>query len=182
MKKIVIFFLFSILLLISCTDQEKDPCPVYIETEAKDYANYLIDITTLSPPTMKTINLYSKSKNPAAQLTPLDDVQLDYMITYWKRIDGGTVAPKPFRLNWTVVIPAGGNATLNDVPLMADEQLLELPFTQLLPENGGRDPETGNLIIVCRGETYFYGHTVQGCDLVAGPMYTTFEFYYGGAK
>ena len=183
MKKFIIFTLFSILLImVSCTDQEKDPCPVYIDPEAKDYANYAIDITSLVPPTMKTINLYSKKKNPSSTLSSLDDTKLDKMVTYWERIDGGTIAPKPFELHWTVLIPAGGQATLNNVPLMADEQLLEMPFTQLLPENGGRDPETGNMIIVCRAKTYFYCHTVQGCDIVAGPMYTTFEFYYGGAK
>lgn len=182
MKRIIIIALFSILLLVSCTDKEKDPCPVYIEPEAKEYENYLVDISQGVPPMIKTINLYSESKNPNATLSSLDDAKLDKMVTYWKRIDGGTIAPKPFTLNWTVVIPAGGNATLNNVPLMASEQLLEMPFIQLLPQNGGRDPETGNLVIICRGETYFYCHTVQGCDMIVGPMYTTFEFYYGGAK
>lgn len=182
MKKIIVFALFSILILISCTDTEKDRCPIFINPEAKDYANYLIDVAGSFVPTMKTINLYSKPKNPSAPLSNLSDAQLDKMVTYWKRIDGGTIAPKEFTLHWTVVIPAGGSATLNNVPLMANEQLLEMPFLQLFPENGGRDPETGNLVIVCQAETYFYCHTVQGCDIIAGPMYTTFEFYYGGAK
>lgn len=182
MKKIIIFAVFSIFLLASCTDKEKDPCPIFINPEAKDYENYLIDLTQGVVPTMKTINLYSEAKNPSASLSSLDDAQLDYMVTYWKREDGGTIAPKPFTLHWSIVIPAGGSATLNNVPLMASEQLLEMPFLQLLPENGGRDPETGNLVIVCRADTYFYCHTVQGCDIVAGPMHTTFEFYYGGAK
>lgn len=182
MKKIIILILFSILMLVSCTDKEKDPCPVFINPEAKDYANYLIDIAGGTPPTMKTINLYSESKNPEASLSSLDDVQLDKIVTYWERIDGGTISPKPFTLHWTIVVPAGGSATLSNVPLMADEQLIEMPFLQLFPENGGRDSETGNMVIVCRGKSYFYCHTVQGCDIIAGPMYTTFEFYYGGAK
>lgn len=182
MKKIIIFALFSIFLLTSCTDKEKDPCPIFINPEAKDYANYLIDVAGGVVPTIKTINLYSEGKNPDASLSNLNDAQLDKMVTYWERIDGGTITPKPFTLHWSVVIPAGGSSTLNDVPLMASEQLSEMPFLQLFPENGGRDPETGNLVIVCRAKTYFYSHTVQGCDIVSSPMYTTFEFYYGGAK
>lgn len=182
MKKVIIFALFSILILTSCTDKEKDPCPISINPEAKDYENYLIDVAGGTVPTMKTINLYSEGKNPSASLSNLNDAQLDKIVTYWERIDGGTIAPKPFTLHWSLVIPAGGSATLNNVPLMANEQLSEMPFLQLLPENGGRDPETGNLIIVCRAKTYFYCHTVQGCDIKPIPMYTTFEFYYGGAK
>lgn len=182
MKKIIVFAVFSILILTSCTDKEKDPCPIFINPEAKEYANYLIDVGGGDVPTMDKIILYSEGKNPNASLSNLNDAQLDKMVTYWERIDGGTIAPKPFALHWSVVIPAGGSATLNDVPLMSSEQLYEMPFLQLFPENGGIDPETGNLVIVCRAKTYFYCHTVQGCDIIAGPMYTTFEFYYGGAK
>lgn len=183
MKKIVIFSILSILFLLSCTDQEKTRCPIFIETEAKDYANYYINIIEGMVPEMDTINLYSKAKNPLARLTSLDDALLEKIEVIWKRVDGGTINPKPFTLYWTVTIPAGGTATLNNVPLMRAEQLLEMPFLQLLPENGGIDKETGNNFIICEGQIYFYCRTVQGCDIVAGPMNVTFEFYYyGGGK
>lgn len=181
MKKMILFSLFLVL-LTGCTDQEKDRCPVYLEIEAKDYTNYYINITEGIVPTMDTINIYNKLKNPEGESSSLNDVILDKIVTYWERIDGGTIEPKPFTLAWTVLIPSGGSATLNGVPLMGNEQLLEMPFLQLLPENGGRDEETGNSVIICSGKSYFYAHTVQGCEIIEGPMNTTFEFYYGGEK
>ncbi len=180
MKRFLFLFLFLLLLIPSCTDQEKTRCPVYIEVEAKDYENYMVDISLGIPPTMKTVNLYSRAKNPYADLSSLSDVEIHKIVSVWKRTDGGTVNPRTFTQTWTTLLPAGGRVTLNGLNLMSAEQLYEMPFTQLLPENGGVDRETGNKVIIVDAETKFYGKTVQGCDIESEPMYTTFEFYYGG--
>ncbi len=180
MKRFLSLLLFLLLFIPSCTDQEKKPCPVYIEVEAKEYENYMVDISLGIPPIMKTVNLYSRPKNPFADLSSLSDIHIHKIETVWRRKDGGTINPKTFTQAWTTLLPAGGNVTLNGLNLMSAEQLYEMPFTQLLPENGGVDKETGNKVIIVDAETIFYGRTVQGCDIESELMRTTFEFYYGG--
>ena len=84
-----------------------------------------------------------------------------------ERSDGGTVRPKDYRLAWTLLLAAGGQATCNNVPFMRSEQLLEPPFSALSPENGGRDPETGASTIRCDAHIKVYGRTLNGCDVVS---------------
>ena len=69
------------------------------------------------------------------------------------------------------VVAVGGAAQpLNDVFIFAADALNQAPFAALLPNNGGRDPETGqnivkmNVIIEVFGET-LAGDPVYGRDV-----------------
>jgi hypothetical protein len=183
MRKPIALILLTLLgVLLACTDQEKTDCDIALELEAKDYENYMVDVSSGIPPTMKTFRILSVAKNPDAPLTTTNDVEVSYFFTEWVRSDGGTVTPKDFRLAWTVLVPAGGVATCTGIPFLRSEQLLEPPFSALFPENGGRDPETGGATIRCDARVKVYGRTVNGCDVVSQEAMMTFEFYYGGAN
>lgn len=183
MRKPIALILLTLMgVLFSCTDQEKTGCDIALELEAKDYDNYMVDVSSGFPPTMKTFNLKSVPKNPEAALSNSNDIEIRYFYAEWLRSDGGTVRPKDYRLGWTVLVPAGGTASCSNIPFMQSEQLLEPPFSALFPENGGRDPETGAATIRCDARVKVYGRTVNGCDIVSEEAIMSFEFYYGGGK
>jgi hypothetical protein len=183
MRKPIILALLTLLgVLLACTDQEKTDCDIALELDAKDYSNYLVDVSSGFPPTMKTFRILSVSKNPNAPLSSTNDVEVSYILAQWRRSDGGTVNPKDFRQAWTTLVPAGGTTTLNNINFMSLEQLIEPPFSALFPENGGRDPETGASVIICDAHIRVYGRTLNGCDVVSEEAKLTFEFYYGGGR
>jgi len=182
MRKILVFTLFTvILILLGCTDQEKTRCDVMLEVELKDMDSY-INLALGLPPAFTTMNVNSYPKNPNAALSDNQNVEVDAIVTRWSRADGGTITPKDFVLKWFIVIPAGGSAKLEGAYAMAWEQLYDMPFSQLLPENGGVDSETGNTIIVCTAEVTIYGHTLNGCDIASEHATATFQFYYSGGR
>jgi hypothetical protein len=183
MRKPFVFVLLTLLaVVLSCTDQEKTRCDIALELEGKDYENHWVDIALGIPPTMKTFIIHSIPKNPGAVLSSLQDVEVSYFYADWVRSDGGTIPPKDYRLGWTVLVPAGGSATCTGIPFMRLGQLVEPPFIDLLPENGGRDSETGATTIRCDAHIKVYGRTMNGCDVVSHEAILTYEFYYGGGK
>jgi hypothetical protein len=183
MRKILVFTLCAVvLILLGCTDQEKTRCDVILELELEEIQAPYVDISLGAPPAFSTMNVLSIPKNPSALLSDNQDVEVDAIVSKWSRADGGSITPKDFILHWTVVVPAGGSANLSGPPAMAVEQLMEMPFIQLLPENGGRDMETGNSFIICTVEVTVYGHTLNGCDIESQHATCTFQFYYGGGR
>jgi len=179
MRKLLLIPLFGVLFLpASCTDREKTPCDVILEVEWTGTTQIYFNIAVGQPPTITTFNLYNKMKNPNASGGTLDDVATTQYRVKWTRSDGGTVAPQEFDQAMTLRIPAGASTTVSDLPLMLWSQMAELPLINLLPENGGLDPETGKNKIVCTAEVQFFGHTMNGCDLSSEKFYLYYTFYY----
>lgn len=96
------------------------------------------------------------------------DVKLDrYQVTY-QRTDGGKLVPPSFvRSTAQVIALSGGSQSLSDFVGFETNALNQAPFAALLPQNGGKDPETGlgfvklNIILTVFGET-LAGDRVQG--------------------
>jgi hypothetical protein len=91
---------------------------------------------------------------------------LDVTISRWEvepyRTDGGTVASPRWINDESVYIPAGGTADLKNYRVFPAEYFLELPLSNLLPENGGFDPETGSRNIRQALQITLYGTTNSG--------------------
>lgn len=100
--------------------------------------------------------------------TQLLDVKLDrYQVSY-QRTDGGKLVPPAFvRSTAQVITLSGGSQSLSDFVGFETNALNQAPFAALLPQNGGKDPETGlgfvklNIILTIFGET-LAGDRVQG--------------------
>jgi len=98
----------------------------------------------------------------------LNDVKLDrYQVSYL-RTDGGKLVPPPFVRSTAQVITAlGGNQSLSDFVAFETNAFNQAPFAALLPQNGGKDPETGlgfvklNIVLTVFGQT-LAGDRVQG--------------------
>jgi hypothetical protein len=96
------------------------------------------------------------------------DVKLDrYQVTYL-RTDGGKLVPPSFvRATSQVITLTGGNQTLSDFLAFETNAFNQAPFAALLPQNGGKDPETGlgfvklDIVLTVFGET-LAGDRVQG--------------------
>ncbi|HXH37951.1 MAG TPA: hypothetical protein VNN08_04955 [Thermoanaerobaculia bacterium] len=97
-----------------------------------------------------------------------NDVKLDrYQVTYL-RTDGGTLVPPSFvRSTSQVLVVGGGSQSLSDFLAFETNALNLAPFAALLPQNGGRDAETGlnfvklNITLTVFGQT-LAGERVQG--------------------
>jgi hypothetical protein len=78
------------------------------------------------------------------------------------RTDGGTVASPQWTHDTDVYVPAGGSADLSNYRVYPSEYLSQPPLNNLLPENGGFDPETGNRNIRQTLRVEVFGRTVSG--------------------
>ncbi|MBI2212773.1 MAG: hypothetical protein HYU52_03930 [Acidobacteria bacterium] len=82
-------------------------------------------------------------------------------ITY-KRTDGGTVVPPAYVQALSGTIDPGSSGDVTGFLLYDANALRQAPFVALLPENGGRDPETGKPIIIIETKIEVFGETLSG--------------------
>ena len=146
-----------------CTNpQGETEAPVFI-TVSMDEQPLIVSVLNAVPVQIPTIELNSELKDPNAQDPQgMADTQLNqYTVTYF-RLDGGTIVPPAQTFAAGVVVPSGGQATLNNFPIMTASAIQQSPFDQLLPFNGGIDRETGRNEIHLGYRLTFYGITVSG--------------------
>lgn len=123
------------------------------------------------------LTIKSVAKAPGTTLSAQQDVTLTEWVVTFTRTDGGTVASPAWRNFYTVYVPAGGNATLNNYRVMPVEYLSQPPLNQLWPANGGFDKETGKDNIRQKLRVDIYGKTVAGQRVSTG-FEITVRFYY----
>jgi len=109
-----------------------------------------------------TVTIKSVMKSPTAATSTMLDVRIDDYIIEWRRIDGGTKAPKTETFAGNNIVPVGGTTTLTNFPFMSISALSLSPLDQLFPFNGGIDRETGKSEIRCAATVTFRGHTISG--------------------
>jgi len=125
--------------------------------------------TTLScatapcPVQIATITLVSHLKNVAAtDPQGFANVQVSfYQVEYFRR-DGGTRVPQNQEFAAAGLLASNGTLTLSGFPILAGAALVQSPFDQLLPFNGGVDRETGLTEIHVFYRLTFFGQTVAG--------------------
>lgn len=93
----------------------------------------------------------------------LDDVHLtEYRISY-ARTDGGTSVPTPFTRSMSVTVPVNTtNASAVTFVAFQPDALTQAPFAALLPQNGGRDPQTGRTVVQMDVILEVFGSTLAG--------------------
>jgi len=121
-----------------------------------------VDISVPVDVVIAGMTLTSNSKSPDATLSQQQDVILNEWVITPERSDGGSVASPQWRNFYTVYVPAGGNATLENYRIFPSDFFHEMPLSQLFPENGGFDAETGRRNIRQRLKVEVFGKTVAG--------------------
>ncbi len=113
-----------------------------------------------------------------------NDVQLrSYRVTY-VRTDGGHQVPQPFVQSTSGTLAVGSStSTLNNFQAFPPGAFDQAPFAALLPQNGGRDPETGRPFVQMDLILEVFGETLAG-ERVSGSarMPLTFCFNCGGCR
>lgn len=126
---------------------------------------------------IQNMTFRSQAKAPGAILSAQQDAILTDWVVTASRADGGTKASPQWRWYYNVTVPAGGQANLQNYRIFPSDYFREMPLSQLYPENGGIDVETGKRTIRQRLDVEVFGKTVSGRRLsVQFPV--TVNFYY----
>lgn len=131
---------------------------------------------TVPPVTVEQIDLESIIQNPDLGTGNLQTIELSSYEVRFTRADTGTRVPTPMVEGLIGTVPPGGTTTIENLPLMRSEQLLNPPISDLLFENGGFDSETGSPVIALNLTIRFFGRTLGGRDVVSPAQSFKVEF------
>jgi len=161
--------------ILSCNSVARESAPVELVVSGTQNLNQvdLAPAATGCDASIGTVHirvqLLQNQNDPTHPVNnALNDVKLDrYQVTY-QRTDGGTLVPPSFvRSTAQVITVSGGTQSLSDFIAFETNAFNLAPFAALLPQNGGRDPETGlnfvklDIILTVYGQT-LAGERVQG--------------------
>lgn len=153
--------LVVVALTAACSEANRSSAGVeLIGTTSQD----VLVIDLLNPPetALGTILLQAIQTGTTSDARFLDVNLVNYRVSY-ERTDGGTQVPQAFVRTTSGVIAVGGGASaLNSFQIFTSEQLDQAPFVALLPQNGGRDPQTGQPIVKMNAVVDIFGETLSG--------------------
>jgi len=176
---VVLLSIGAMLGFASCgSDINKEGAPVeLVATFKQDITIYDYEPTGGCTVGVGTLNLRSLIKHPNSDPRFLD-VKLTTIRVSYKRTDGGTVAPATYVQAMSGIISAGGSGAASGFLLFEPNALLQAPFVALLPQNGGRDPETGKPVITIETKIEVFGETLSGEKVTAETRFPL-SFCYG---
>lgn len=161
--------------ILSCKSIARESAPVQLVVSGTQNLNQ-VDLqtgatgcaTSLGTVEMRVLLLQTQNDPLHQTNNNFNDVKLDrYQVTY-QRTDGGKLVPPSFvRSTAQVLVANGGTSNLSDFIAFETNAFNLAPFAALLPQNGGKDPETGlgfvkmDIILTVYGET-LAGERVQG--------------------
>lgn len=125
-----------------------------------------------------TINMQAIFKRPHTTTSPLTQVRVTRYRVSYRRSDGGTLVPGSFVRSVDTLVGVGGTPVGSAFTVLEADAFTRAPFVALLPQNGGRDPETGRLIVKMEVVVEVFGETIGGENVYDA---TTFplDFCYG---
>jgi hypothetical protein len=129
--------------------------------------------------TIGSISVTATLKNPASDVTQtFNQVRITRYRVSYVRTDGGTAVPAPFVRSTDLLISPGGAGTpLSDFLVLTADQVTQAPFASLLPQNGGRDPETQRRVVRMDVIVDVFGETLAGTN-VSGRTRFPLDFCY----
>jgi hypothetical protein len=161
--------------ILSCNSIARESAPVMLVVSGTQNLNQ-VDLqpgavgcaTSLGTVQLSVRLLQDQTNTKLPTNNNFNDVKLDrYQVTY-QRTDGGKLVPPSFVRSTAQVITANGTPqSLSDFVAFETNAFNLAPFAALLPQNGGKDPETGlgfvkmDIILTVYGET-LAGERVQG--------------------
>jgi len=116
---------------------------------------------------VSNVQIENRVKNPATANTAFLDVHLTHYRVTWTRTDGGKQVPAPVDSSMDLLVTAGGTSTAAVFHLGQFNIFDQAPFAALLPQNGGKDPDTGSTHIKFNVTTTVFGQTLAGDNVSA---------------
>src|SRR6476619_2462569 len=138
--------------LLACKESNRQNSPVRLVVTTAQKLNR-IDLkpnATNCNQNIGTVNVQALVVQNTSGTLPtnanLDTVVIDqYRISY-VRTDGGTQVPAPFTRSVSFTVANGATVSTTFIGFQTDA-LNQAPFVALLPQNGGRDPQTGRPVV-----------------------------------
>jgi hypothetical protein len=118
---------------------------------------------------VEEIQVTSVIKDPNLVGSSLMNVEISSFEVTYSRADTGTRLPPKFVRGLFGVVPAGGEFTVDNLPVMAPEQFDVPPLSDLYFRNGGYDKETGSDKIILNCHIRFFGRTLSGDAVISEP-------------
>ena len=100
-----------------------------------------------------------------------------YRVSY-QRTDGGRLVPAPFVRSMDTLVSVGNDADVSGFLVVEPDAIVQAPFVALLPQNGGRDPDTGRPIVKMDVIMEFFGETLGGSNVYDATRFPL-DFCYG---
>ena len=161
----------------SCSEVNRQSSPVLLTlTNSQNFNQIDLSGGTGCTGDVGTVLMSSRviqntANNGAGVNNNLNDVRLTrYRISY-QRTDGGKTVPSPFVRSMDVVLAPGGSANLSKFLVIEGDAFNQAPFAALLPQNGGRDPETGRPIVKMDVILEVFGETIAGENISASTRF-----------
>jgi hypothetical protein len=170
------------LLAGACTNKQGETeAPVFITTDIQLQPGF-VNVGTVAPIQIQTMVLTSHLKNPTASDPQgfATSIITSYTV-HFRRTDGGTMVPPDKTFGAGITIPAGGNSTLSNFPILDASDIQKSPFDQLLPFNGGIDRETRSDSIQMTFDITFFGHTASGMRVASETSSGILLFRFAGS-
>lgn len=108
-----------------------------------------------------TINLRVVAKRPDVTTNATQVRVTRYRVSY-QRTDGGRQVPAAFVRSMDTLIAVGGSAQVSSFLIVEPDAVSQAPFAALLPQNGGRDPDTGRPFVKLDITVELFGETLGG--------------------
>ena len=190
MKKIA-FTAGSVLLLLvaaGCNDVNKQEAPVRLVVSntqilhtldlAGDPAGSNKCQQNIGNITLASQVLEPLTTNPTistTELANLETITVDRYTVSYQRVDGGKLVPAPIVRSTGVVLGPGASGQATSFAIFDPNVFASAPFSALLPQNGGVDPETGRPAITLDVIVTFFGTTGAG-ERVSGSTRFSLSF------
>lgn len=100
-----------------------------------------------------------------------------YRVSY-QRTDGGRLVPASFVRSMDTLVGVGSDADVTGFLVVEPDAIVQAPFVALLPQNGGRDPDTGRPIVKMDVIMEFFGETLGGSNVYDATRFPL-DFCYG---
>ncbi len=165
------------LTVLGCNQRtDKDEGSVILSITAFDELPLRASVNSTDLVQVGELTLQNFPKNPDAQTSRLQDIELRSFEVVFTRADRGTRRPPTRVAGFFGNVPVNGTDTINNLDIMGFDQLRNPPLSDLLFENGGFDKETGSQIIQINCSLRFFGRTLAGDEIASGPANFMIEF------
>lgn len=126
--------------------------------------------------TVGRITLSNFPKDPRADTSDLQSIEIDSLEIIYTRTDAGTRTPPPRVRALFGLVPINGTTDFDNLDIVGPEQIFNPPLSDLLVQNGGIDQETGSQVIVVNVQMRFFGQTLGGDKVESGRDSFSLEF------
>lgn len=114
---------------------------------------------------------------------PFTQVRITRYRVSYQRTDGGRTVPASFVRSMDTLLSVGASPTGSDFLIIQPDALTQAPFAALLPNNGGRDPDTGRAFVQMDVIVEVFGETLAGDNVYAATRFPLiFCYQCGGCR